>query len=207
MSSIEDLKSLVTRRGGVARSNVFAVNIPAVSRISSSIDSRDLNILCSNVNLPGRQIMTNERLYGNKGLKLPYGFAQDDVSMTFYCLNDYAVKTFIEDWQAKIIDPNTYEVGYYKDYTFDINIKQLAPGINFTAVNELSYLDRILSNVLKTNIDIDINTQIIKPENIVYQVKLEDAYPTSMSQIDLSNEMDGLVQLNVQFSYKNWVRI
>jgi len=42
---------------------------------------------------------------------------------------------------------------------------------------------------------------------VVYKVELEDAFPTTMNSISLNNEQDGLVQLNVQMSYRNWKRI
>ena len=39
---------------------------------------------------------------------------------------------------------------------------------------------------------------------VVYRCKLIDAYPTTMTAIQLNNELDGVVELNVQLSYTNW---
>ena len=40
----------------------------------------------------------------------------------------------------------------------------------------------------------------------VYSVELIDAFPTTIGQVELNNELDGLVQINVQLSYTNWQR-
>ena len=45
MASIEDLKSQISSRGGLARPNQFMVELP-------SGDSRAVNVLCTRVNLP-----------------------------------------------------------------------------------------------------------------------------------------------------------
>ena len=38
----------------------------------------------------------------------------------------------------------------------------------------------------------------------VYSVLLKDAFPTTIQAVDLSNDMDGLVQITAQVSYTNW---
>ena len=40
----------------------------------------------------------------------------------------------------------------------------------------------------------------------VYSVDLLEAFPVSTSAIELNNELDGLVQLTVNFAYTNWRR-
>ena len=90
MASIEQLKASVSRGRGFARSNSFVVTLPSLGKY----DTTNLNVICSNVNLPGRQILTQERLIGIKGRKMPSGFASDDVSMIFYVMNDYLIKEY-----------------------------------------------------------------------------------------------------------------
>ena len=38
----------------------------------------------------------------------------------------------------------------------------------------------------------------------IYSVELQDAFPTTISSIELSNEANGLIEVSVQFSYTNW---
>src|SRR6056300_370708 len=105
-ASIEDFKGVVAAKGGIARSNLFLVTLPSLPGATT----RELNILCKDLQLPGRQIMTQERQIGMKTIKTPYGFAVDDVSMTFHVMNDWGVKTYFEVWQALAVNPLTYEV-------------------------------------------------------------------------------------------------
>jgi hypothetical protein len=39
---------------------------------------------------------------------------------------------------------------------------------------------------------------------VIYTCKLEKAFPTTVNAINLNNEQNGLVELNVQLSYRNW---
>ena len=188
--NVDQLKSVASKSRGFASANQFMVTLPSLGRY----DTRDLNILCTNVNMPGRQILTQERLIGIKGRKMPNGFASDDVNMTFHVMNDYLIKEYFEEWQDKVISQGSFEVKYPSSYAQDVTIAQLKKGMAF---------DFPIDKIFGINLDLDIRTR----ESIVYQVKLLDAFPTTMNQIDFSNEQDGLVQLNVQLSYRNWTRV
>ena len=190
--NINDMKAAASKGQGFARANAFQVTLPSLGRY----DSRELNVLCTNVNLPGRQIMTQERLIGIKGRKMPTGFAAEDVNMTFYVMNNYTIKEYFEEWQNKVINQNNFEIGYPSEYAQQVTISQLRRGAS---------LNLSLDKFFGLNIDIDINTK--GGHSIAYQCKLLDAYPTTMNTIELNNELDGLVQLNVQLSYRNWEKI
>jgi hypothetical protein len=87
-----------------------------------------MNLLCKDVVLPGRQVTTRERTIGLTTRKMAYGYLIDDVSITFHVLNDYGVKEYFETWQNLAVDQNTYEIGYKKDYSFDVKINQIQKG-------------------------------------------------------------------------------
>ena len=93
--NVEQLKSLISRRGGVAQANMWKVHLPALPGVQSS---RDLNVLCKDVQLPGRQILTQERTIGMKPKKVAYAYGEEDVPMTFLLLNDYGVKHVYEEF-------------------------------------------------------------------------------------------------------------
>ena len=106
--SIDDLKGAL--RSGPARSNMFQVIMPALPGLVGN--TSELNLLCRDVQLPGRQVLTNERTIGMKQIKQAYGYAQDDVSMTFLVTNDYGVKTYFEHWQELAANTPTKELNY-----------------------------------------------------------------------------------------------
>lgn len=166
MLQIEAFKSAL--RKGIARSNLWRVDLPTIPG-APLVSASERNLLCKAANLPGRQIMTNERMIGMKAEKLPYAFLQDDVSMTFHVTNDYALKRYFEAWQARIINPDTYELSYKYNYAREVKIHQLD-----------------------------------HQENVIYTCTLLEAFPTTMNAIELNNEPNGLVEVNVQLSYKDW---
>ena len=190
--NIDQLKGVASKGQGFARANAFRVILPSFG--DEKYGTSELNILCTNVNLPGRQIMTQERLIGPKGIKMPTGFVSDDISMTFYVMNDYTIKEYFEEWQNRVVNQDTFEIGYNKEYAQDVNIIQLKRGIS---------LDLPVDMFLESN----VNPAIRAADSKAYECKLLGAYPTTMNQIELNNELDGLVQLNVQLSYRNWKKI
>lgn len=185
MASINELKSLASRKGGFAQANQFLVKLPDIG----FYDTRDLNILCSNTILPGRQILTSDRLIGVKQTQVAYGFATEELSMTFRVLNDYGVKEYFELWQNKIINNGSYAPAYKNTYARDMQIVQLRKGVGFDTDLQLGPF----------TLDIDL----FKSENVVYECTLINAYPKTMTEINLSND-GALVELTMAFAYDNW---
>ena len=125
MASIEELKGLISQSGGMAVPNLYRVELPSINGTSL----RDLNLLCKATNLPGRQVMTNNRIIGAVDQKVAYSIATEDINMSFHVSNDYKIRKYFEDWQALAIDPNTYEIGYLNEYAKPVKIHQLKKGI------------------------------------------------------------------------------
>ena len=110
MSSIDQLKSLVSRKDGIARPNVFRVKLPSIPGATSE----EVNLLCKDVVLPGKQIVTNERRVGMQVQKVPYGYAVTDISMTFQVLNDYGIRKYFDVWQSIAVDQDGQTAGYLR---------------------------------------------------------------------------------------------
>tara|TARA_R110000868_G_C10957384_1_gene768205 strand:+ start:2836 stop:3561 length:726 start_codon:yes stop_codon:yes gene_type:complete len=211
--SIDQMKGLMSKKDGIARSNVFRLlGLPSIPGASSE----EVNLLCREVQLPSRQIMTNERQIGLKTEKIPYGYAVSDISMTFHVLNDYGIRKYFEAWQNLAVDQNTFEIGYQKGkegYAFQFEIQQLKKGIGLPVYSTklgLPKLPAILQNRLPKIGPFDfaqgqLDLNYITNDEVIYSCKLIDAFPTGITAIPLSNEMDGLVELNIQMSYSNWV--
>ena len=233
MAGIEQLKSALISKNGIAVTNQYSVEMPTTVGINnksklSGMDPRDANILCKNVSMPGKQILTLDRQMGLFNEKVVNGFAVDDVSMTFYALNDYGIKKYFDSWRRVMIGeerlsdatlesketsvdteqtPESIEnekrkteelgntrnplrkgtVAYKNDYVSPIKIHQLRKPIM-----------RVGFDLGPLSIDFDLLGASI------YSVELVDAFPTTISSIELSNDADGLVEVSVQFSYTNW---
>jgi hypothetical protein len=191
MATIDNLRSTIGKRGGLARTNRFSVymnpptggllNLDLQGMVTNLIqgdanlasmfnDPRDIAILCKSCTLPGRQITTMDYQTSKQPIKVPYSFINEDVSFTFYLTDDYYIKKMFDKWMETVFDSNNYKVQYKENFTTDITIQQLG------------------------NNDIP-----------VYSVVLENAYPISVSSVTLDNSSENTVQeVTVTMTYENF---
>jgi hypothetical protein len=206
-NSVDELKALANTKLGFARANRFLVTLPTsfgggggllqgiiglLTGGGGGASGRELNILCSSVTLPGKITLTNDRRIGMEFQKVAYGYAIDDVSMTFYLMNDYGVKEYFDAWQNTAIPESgrkAFKSNYKSQYAKSVTIHQLRqPLKGFSKqVGPIRFSGGIGGGT-------------------VYSVELLDAFPVSLSAIELNNELDGLVQLTVTLAYTNWAR-
>jgi len=202
-NSIEDIKALMNTKLGFARPNKFLVTLPSIgvgggllngligafSGMGGGASPRELNILCSNATMPAKQVLTNDRRIGMEFQKVAYGYAVDDVSMTFYLMNDYGIKDYFDSWRSTILDEFGQASNYKNEYAKTVTIHQLR---------------QPLKGFSKQVGPIRFNAGL--GGGSVYSVDLLEAFPIASSAIELNNELDGLVQLTVTFAFTNWRR-
>ena len=206
-SSVDELKALANTKLGFARPNRFLVTFPTSFGGSGGIlgsvlgllniggggaSGRELNILCSNTTLPAKVTLTNERRIGMEFQKVAYGYAVDDISMTFYLMNDYGVKEYFDAWRNTAIPEeggNAFTSNYKSTYAKSITVHQLR--------QPLKGFSRQVGPI-RFGLGIGGGS--------VYSGELLEAFPVATSAIELNNELDGLVQLTVTFAYTNWRR-
>ena len=194
-NSVDELKALVNTKLGFARPNRFLVTLPSFGGgglfgiFTDGASPRELNILCSQASLPAKSILTNERRIGMEYQKMAYGYQIDDVNLTFYMMNDYGVKEYFDTWRNIVINENSMESNYKNDYARTITIHQLRqPLAGFTKqLGPIRFRGGIGGGT-------------------VYSVDLLEAFPINTSEIQLNNELDGLVQMDVVIGYTNWRR-
>lgn len=208
---IDRLKGQISSKRGVAAPNMYKVTLPGEFGLSGD----ELNLLCRSVNLPSRQMVTVDRKIGNTVMKVAQDHAFDDVTMSFLLLNDYGTKRYFENWQAAVLNPDTLEPGYYKDYAKQVQIAQLKKGMGFPianmdlGINKLGLPSEIqgrLPSLGPINLaqgEIDFN--FITGGDIIYQCTLLDAYPTNLGSVTLTDTAESsLLELTIQLSYRNW---
>ena len=145
-NSIDNLKSTIGKRGGIAKTNRFAVfmsppqstllnldlqNI-GVNLLSGTFDAkslindpRDVGLLCERCSIPGKQIQTMEHSHFRQSVKIPNSYLLEDIEFSFLLTNDYHIKKMFDTWTNLIVDPDTYKVNYKEVYQRDIVIQQL----------------------------------------------------------------------------------
>lgn len=125
MSTIDILKSTISRRNGLARSNRFNIfMLPPEEAFSDRKNLRDISILCESCSLPGRQIQTFEHAYFRQQIKVAESFINEDVSFTFNLTSDYFIKEIFDRWTNLIIDRNSFKKNYDSVYKRDVGIYQ-----------------------------------------------------------------------------------
>jgi len=195
---IDDMKSLIGKRGGIARGNRYGVkithplkniNIHSQEKLKEEYqnipptifemiqDGRDTYMLCSAVSLPGKRISTTEATHNHNLAKKPYSMATDEVSMTFLLTNDYYIKKYFDLWQEMIVDSthSHYKTRYKKEYVADVIIEALDSSKDIQVTDHRGY-----SNIL------------------------ENAYPIQMSQVELGEGQEGLMELTITWEYDNF---
>jgi hypothetical protein len=187
--NIDNFKTIVSKRGGLAPGNRYAVYmpLPLISFDPQEIiakafnqgantenrffqDPRDVSILCDQVTMPGRQISTTELANNMLSIKMPYNYINDDVTMQFHITNDHYMKKFFENWTGRIFDKRKMTMKYRSSYATDIIIQQLD-----------------------------------QRDVPVYTCTLKNAYPVTVASYDLSNGAESTFQkLSVTFTYEDW---
>ncbi len=190
--SIDDFKSTIGKRGGLAKTNRFAIfmsppsqsllNINlqdiAISAISGNFnpkslinDPRDIGLLCESCSIPGRQIQTMDHSHFRQSVKVANSYINEDVTFVFHLTNDYYMKKMFDRWSSLIIDPETYKLNYNSEYQRDITIQQL---------NE---------------------------KNVpVYGITLRNAYPVTVESVELNNSSEnGMQKLSITMTYEDFV--
>ena len=198
VASLDELKSSIATKGGLARPNNFVVELPPLAGVSS----RDMNILCRQATLPAKQIVTHERRIGMEFEKIAYGYAVDDVSLTFLVMNDYGVKQYFDTWKDLILNEDAHTANYKEEYQKRIVIHQLAnsiPQIFGSASISVGPLSAGISRGFGFSAGgrIDISTT-------VYSCELINAFPTTIGEISFNNDQDAFIEMTVQMSYTNW---
>lgn len=92
----------------------FHIVIPGESKLNL--------MLCESITLPGFNVMTQEvRTFGELS-ELPHAPLYNAVTATFIMDNNAQPRTFFLDWLNQVYNRSTRQIGYYADYTKDIEI-------------------------------------------------------------------------------------
>jgi hypothetical protein len=125
--NIEDFKSQINKTG-LSKTNRFEVQIVPPPALSEKLSSAKLvSLFCEITSLPGMSITTKgQRIYGAAYPRpISSDFGGEAISMTFYVDRKFDVKDFFDAWMFSIVNPNSFNVKYQKEYVTAIKITQL----------------------------------------------------------------------------------
>ena len=203
MSNIDKLKSSIDKRGGFANPHRFKaiINYPTAVRnwqnlIPSSADKDFLNLTCESINLPGRQIETNDYSMYRNTIKMPSGYMNDEVNITFRLTEDYYAKEVFDKWQLSIFDQKNYLVGFFNDYVADMEFESLNKMNNTTHVVKLFDCYPVtVGGIEKTNESTD---DILKLQVTIAYRDFETQYIKNSELVKLANDRSARAKLKKQ---------
>ena len=181
---IDDISTNISKRGGFAAANFFAVTF--IGPASLNPNPYLVNVLCESVQLPGRSISTFEHGMTRQVTKRPYSFINSDVTLTFLITNDFYIKNLFDKWMRCVIDDSNGKIYYKNQYVSDMTI---------------SVLDRKHDMIYKVNLEnaypIDINVIELSStsENTVLRMSVTltyDNYTTKSSYFSLVTSLEML---------------
>lgn len=209
---IDDFKSLASSSGGFAVPNLYRVTLPTIA--GASIPSSDLNLICKSISIPGRQITSQDFAIGTVSRKYANGYLVSDLTLTFHVMNNHGATKYFQAWQKLAHNQETYEVGYYNDYTQPVIIEQLQKGTGFSLFKkQLGFLDGLPTSLQQRLPDLgfidlaqgEVDISLGSDAKSVRKVRLVEAYPTTVNDIQLGDDQNNSVtELSVQLSFKDW---
>tara|TARA_B110000977_G_scaffold194787_1_gene272027 strand:- start:179 stop:760 length:582 start_codon:yes stop_codon:yes gene_type:complete len=186
--STEKLRSLIDESGGLASPNRFSVVLPDVSQMVSpalqltaerlgAIDPRDLNVICTSAQLPGKQLNVMSREVGIGTKSIANGQVFTAINLSFYLTNRYEIRKYFQHWMNCVVTQDENDAmyaGYYNNYVRDVTIHQLS----------------------RENDSI---------ESSIYSVTLVNAFPTQMELISLNNQAQTTaMEMTISLAYKTY---
>ena len=185
-----------------------------------------LDIYCSKVSIPERQIQTG--LYRQAGAA-PFPFPQTSVygsiTTSFYCDGTMHIKNYFDAWQKLIHNDLTGNFNFWDEYTaeFDIHTRTtIASGANDLAKpKEPTTAEKISQGIKDFTSDIDKATGVDGPrgkdlgagtkplpqidfrEN--YGVRVFSCFPQIVGELALAHDAsDSILTFDVTWSYVKW---
>lgn len=121
--SIDQFKSLLSKGNGMARVARYEVVLTPPAGMTAEMGSinisgatRDLNLMCDTITMPGHDIQTQTRQFGSEPashLSTSHGF-EGTIESTFYMSENMREKSYFNLWQEMAVHQDTHKARYYK---------------------------------------------------------------------------------------------
>lgn len=147
-----------------------------ISGIGITDVAAEIPFRCSNVSIPGRQVLSTDHITYGPHQKIATGASYEDVALEIILSEDFAEKLFFERWQdfavgfargMQGVEAGMFDVGYYAEYIGTVVIRQFSTS-----------------------------------GDIIYEAVLFEAYPTTIQALTSSWDTHEPHKLSVQMAYR-----
>ena len=145
--------------------------------------TRGLDIMCAQTSLPGKMINVSETRYNGDTVKAGHSILYGQHQFTFKVSTDMFEKTIIDNWMNIVVNPNTHEVGYHRDYATNI------------IINQLNTNDQIVKSIMLEDAwPVNVNELIVSnlEFNNTHELMVQFAY-RRWKDVDLDTTGNGLL--------------
>ena len=142
--TLNEILGTTNSKNGMSRPNRYEVTLfpPSGTRGSKGLGSnvftkimgdllgdgtvRATGLRCESISMPGRNMDGTEdtNIYGPTR-EIVTGYSFGDINAVFQCSSDMREKKYWETWQRLFYNPQTFDIGYYNDYTGSVEIHTL----------------------------------------------------------------------------------
>jgi len=164
---------------GIARANRYNVIFDGALAGRTGESGERMSILCDSVTLPGRQVVTSDRFTSLKSIKIPYGYTNEDVNISFICPIDFTPYQFLYNWQREAFT----------------NMGRGAEGDQRVRLRQ-RYVSDMQIQVLTNN--------KIAGNRPAHEITLKNAFPTSLNAIELGNANEDMIRVTATLTYDDW---
>ena len=106
----------------LSRQNRYEVEIHGPGGLAD----RTISMLCESAQFPGQNIRTTaDSLRAGPQREMGQGVTYGPITLRFICRPHMPEKKYFEDWQDLMVDKNTWQMNYYKNYIGEISMKAL----------------------------------------------------------------------------------
>ena len=196
---------------------------PAKGEAKLKRNLRKMELFCSKVSIPEKNI--NTTLIRQYGAPYPYpqGVQYGTLSTTFYCDGTMHIKNYFDAWQKLIYNDLTGNFNYYNEYVADFDVytrTTMAKGGALKPSPDKNAFEQTSADLQKATADLNDLTGVDNPRSgkqasdgrvpIVsfrenYGVKVFDCFPMRVGEIALAHDAtDQIATFDVEWSYLKW---
>ena len=208
-------------KSGVARTSNFLVEIGAPGGLL--MDTKSMPLRIEQVSIPSRTLTTFAQNYYGPPREIPYRYTSAPVSLTILLSEDMREREFFMQWQdlfvgkrrnQESLPTGIYDCGYFKESVGSVTIKQYGESPSSQGRNRSSSL---LGDIKDAAEAFGVNTSaILNPLGIdifgtsgkdnlnlknIYTIKLIEAYPITVNEIQMNWSDDAFAKLQVEMRY------
>ena len=153
----------------------------AINELEGTHMIENVDMMCSKVTLPNRDINTeSHQMYGPRR-EMPYAYSYStNIECTFYGDKFLRQRLFFENWQRKIIDTQSHNLNYYDNYVGSMDIMQLG----------------------------QFDSKQDDDARVTYAVRLFEVYPQTIGSMDLTYGADNeIANVPITLNFRKWANL